>query len=68
LINEVKEYLKGKVMTLLTYLTLLGLNFKLIEFDESDENKALFEECQSMGYNVKFEFNDPQMPQRNIKV
>jgi hypothetical protein len=32
------------------------------------ENKALFDECRSKGYNVKFEFSSPQTPQRNGKV
>jgi hypothetical protein len=27
-----------------------------------------FDECQSNGYNVKFEFSHPQTPQRNVKV
>jgi hypothetical protein len=32
------------------------------------ENKALFDECRSKGYNMKFEFSGPQTPQRNVKV
>jgi hypothetical protein len=32
------------------------------------ENKALFNECRSKGYNVKFEFSCPQNPQSNGKV
>jgi hypothetical protein len=32
------------------------------------ENKALFDECRSKEYNVKFEFSDPQTPQCIGKV
>jgi hypothetical protein len=30
--------------------------------------QALFDECRSKGYNVKFEFSGPQIPQSNGKV
>jgi hypothetical protein len=32
------------------------------------KNMALFEECQSKGYGIKFEFSGPQTPQQNGKV
>jgi hypothetical protein len=58
----------SKVKTLLTDLKIAGLDVKFIWCDDSGENKALFGECRSKGYNVKFEFSGPRTPQRNGKV
>jgi hypothetical protein len=63
-----KSDLKGKVMTLLTDLEIAGINVKNIRGDDSGENKALFEACQSQAYGVKFEFSGPRTPQQNGKV
>jgi hypothetical protein len=65
---KTKSVLKGKFLTLLTDLKIAGLDVKLIQYDDSGDNKALFDECRSKGYNVKFEFSGPQTPQRNGKV
>jgi hypothetical protein len=58
----------GKLLTLLTDLKIAGLDVKFIQCDDSEENKALFDEGRSKGYNVKFEFPGPQNPQRNGKA
>jgi hypothetical protein len=65
---KAKSVLKGKFLTLLTDLKISGLDVKFIQCNDSGENKALFDECRSKGYNVKFEFSGPQTPQRNGKV
>jgi hypothetical protein len=59
---------KGKFLTLLTDLKIAGLDVKFIRYNDSGENKALFDECRSKGHNVKFEFSGPRTPQRNGKV
>jgi hypothetical protein len=63
-----KSDLKSKVMTLLTDLKIAEINVKYIRWDDSGENKALFEACQAQGYGVKFEFSGPRTPQRNGKL
>jgi hypothetical protein len=68
LFSKAKSNLKGKFLTLLTDLKFSGLDVKFILCDDSRENKALFDECRSKGYNVKFEFFGPQTPQCNGKV
>jgi hypothetical protein len=60
-----KSDLKAKVTTLLTDLKIAGVNVQFIRCDDSGENKALFEECRSKGYGIKF---GPQTPQQNGKV
>ena len=65
---KAKSDLKAKVTTLLTDLKIAGVNVKFIRCDDSGENKALFEECHSKGYGIKFEFSGPRTPQRNGKV
>jgi hypothetical protein len=60
--------LKGKFLTVLIDLKTIGLVVKLIWCDDSNENKALFDACQSKGYNIKFEFSGPWTPQHNVKV
>jgi hypothetical protein len=56
---KAKNDLKGKFLTLLTDLKIAGLDVKFIQRNDSEENKALFDECRSKGYNVKFEFSGP---------
>ena len=56
---KAKSDLKAKVTTLLTDLKIAGVNVKFIRCDDSGENKALFEECHSKGYGIKFEFSGP---------
>jgi hypothetical protein len=51
--------LKGKFLTLITDLKISGLDVKFNQCDDSGENKAMFDECRSKGYNVKFEFSGP---------
>ena len=63
-----KSDLKTKFKTLLSDLNVAGINVKYIRCDDSGENKALFEECQSKGYGINFEFSGPRTPQRNGKV
>jgi transposase InsO family protein len=63
-----KSDLKSKVLTLLSDLKVAGINVKYIRCDDSSENKALFEACQSQGYGVKFKFSGPRTPQQNGKV
>jgi hypothetical protein len=58
-----KSDTKSKVMTLLTDLKIEGINVKYIRYDDSGENKALFEAYQAQGYGVKFEFSRPRTPQ-----
>jgi hypothetical protein len=65
---KAKSDLKGKFLTLLTGLKIVGLDVKFIQFNDSGENMALFDECRSKGYDIKFEFSSPQNPQRNGKV
>jgi hypothetical protein len=65
---KAKSDLKGKFLTLLKDLIIAGLDVKFIQCDDSGENKALFDECRSKGYNVNFEFSDPRTPQCNGKV
>jgi hypothetical protein len=65
---KAKSDLKGKFLTLLTDLKIAGLDVKFTCCNDSGENKALFDECRSKGYNVKFEFSGPRTPQRNGKV
>jgi hypothetical protein len=65
---KAKSDLKGKFLTLLTDLKIAVLDIKFIRCKDLGENKALFDECKSKGYNVKFEFYGPQTPQRNGKV
>jgi hypothetical protein len=54
---KAKSDLKAKVTTLLNNLKITGVNVKFIRCDDSGENKVLFEECQSKGYGIKFEFS-----------
>jgi hypothetical protein len=63
-----KSDLKSKVMTLLTDLKIAEINVKYIRCDDSGENKALFDACQTQGYGVQFEFSGPRTPQQNGKV
>ena len=56
---KAKIGLKVKVMTLLTDLKIASVDIKFIRCDDSSENKSLFEECQSKGYGIKFEFSGP---------
>jgi hypothetical protein len=64
-----KSDLKAKVKTLLIDLKIAGVNVKFIRCDDSGENKALFEECRSKGYGIKFEFSGPRRTsQQNCKV
>jgi hypothetical protein len=65
---KVKSDLKGNFLTLLTYLKIAGLDVNFIQCNDSGENKALFDECRSKDYNVKFEFSGPRTPQPNGKV
>jgi hypothetical protein len=58
-----KGDLKAKVTTLLTDLKIAGVKVKFIRCDDSGENKALFEECRSKGFGIKFEFSGPRTPQ-----
>jgi transposase InsO family protein len=63
-----KSDLTAKVTTLLADLKIAGINVKFIRCDDSGENKALFEECRSKGYGIRFEFSGPPTPQQNGKV
>jgi hypothetical protein len=63
-----KSNVKGKFLTLLTYLKISGLDDKFIQCNDLGETKALIDECRSKGYNMKFEFSDPRAPQCNCKV
>jgi hypothetical protein len=63
-----KISLKSKFITLLTHLKISGLDVNFIQSDDSEVNKALFDECRSKGYNVKFGLSGPQTPQCNGKV
>jgi hypothetical protein len=63
-----KSDFKGKVLTLLTDLNVAGIYVKKLRCDDSCENKALFEACQSQGYGLKFEFSCPRTPQQNDNV
>jgi hypothetical protein len=62
---KAKSDVKGKFLTLLTDLKIAGLDVKYIQCNDSGENKALFDECRSKGYNMNFEFSAPRTPQRN---
>jgi hypothetical protein len=53
---------------LVTDFKISGLVVKLIRYNDSEENKVLFDECRFKGYNVKFEFSGLQTPQCNGKV
>jgi hypothetical protein len=53
---------------LLTDLKISSLDVKFIQCDDSGNIKALFDECRSKGYNVKFAFSGSQTPQPNGKV
>jgi hypothetical protein len=44
-----KSDLKGKFLTLLTDLKIAELDVMFIQCDDSEKNKALFDECQSIG-------------------
>jgi hypothetical protein len=55
-----KSDLKSKFLTLLTDLKIAGLDVKFIQCSDSGENMALFDECRSKGYNVKFELYGPR--------
>jgi hypothetical protein len=63
-----KSDLKSKFLILLTDLKISGLDVKFIQCNDMGENKALFDEFRSKGYNVKFELSGPRTPQRNDKV
>jgi hypothetical protein len=63
-----KSDLKAKVTTLLTDLKIAGVNVKFIRCDDSGENKALFEECRSKGFGIKFEFSGPRTSKYNLIV
>jgi hypothetical protein len=65
---KAKSDLKGDFLTLLIDLKISGLDVKSIQCNDSGENKALFDECRSKGYNLKFGFSSPLTPQRNVKV
>jgi hypothetical protein len=65
---KAKSDLKGMFLTLLTVSKIAGLDIKFIQCNDLGENKALFDEYRSKGYNMKFEFSGPQTPQRNGKV
>jgi hypothetical protein len=56
---KAKSDLKGKFLTLLIDLKIAALDVKFIQCDDSGKNKALFDECITKGYNVKFEFSGP---------
>jgi hypothetical protein len=53
--------LKGRFLTLLTDLKMAGFDVNFILCDVSTENKALFDECRSQGYNLAFEFSGSQI-------
>jgi hypothetical protein len=59
---------KNKIFTLLTDLNISGIDVKLIHYDDSGENKSLYDSCQENGHMIKFEFSDPRTPQLNGKV
>jgi hypothetical protein len=59
---KTKGDLKVKVMTLLTDLKIACVDVQIIRCDNSGENEALYEECQSKGYGIKFEFSGPRTP------
>jgi hypothetical protein len=65
---KAKSDLKGKFLTFLTDLKISGLDVKFIQCNDWEENKALFDECRSKGYNMKFELSGPPTPKHNSKV
>jgi Reverse transcriptase (RNA-dependent DNA polymerase) len=63
-----KSELKDKMLSLLTDLTIVGINVNYIRCNDSGENKSFYSACREKGYKIKFEFSGPRMPQRNGKV
>jgi hypothetical protein len=57
---KAKSELKQKMPVLLTDLKIVGVNVKLIQYDDSWRNKVFQQECKSMGFNIKFEFFRPK--------
>ncbi len=66
--SKAKDGVKFKVMTLLTDLKVAGVNAKLIRSDDSSKNRTTFEECQSKGYSILFEFSGPQTPHVMVRL
>jgi hypothetical protein len=56
------------MFTLLTDSKIAGIEVKYIRCDDSGENKAFYNACQSNGYLIKFEFSGPRTPHRNGEV
>ena len=63
-----KSDLNNKVRTLLTDLTIAGLNVKFIRCDDAGENMSMKNDQGIKSFGVKFEFSGPRTPQRNGKV
>jgi hypothetical protein len=63
-----KSDLKEKMFSMLTDLSIAGIDVKYIRCEDSGENKSFYNSCSEKGFKVKFEFSGPRTPQRNGKV
>jgi hypothetical protein len=63
-----KSDLKEKMFSLLTDLSIAGIDVKYIRCDDSGENKSFYNSCREKGFKIKFEFSGPRIPQCNGKA
>jgi hypothetical protein len=56
------------MLTILTDLTISGIDAKFISCDDSGENKSIYGSCRANGHRINFEFSGPRTPQHNGKV
>jgi hypothetical protein len=58
-----KSELKDKMFTLISALSIAGVDVKYICCNNSGENKSFHNACCDKGYKIKFEFSGPRTPQ-----